>query len=103
MAGIDIKPAAWKLVEVGRIVVVQGGEYNGKLAAIVEIIDNKRVRWPLRESFSNFQLKMFAGIGRWSLWQGRGSRPTTSHRTRPRLPHSFRHSKNASSRRHRTC
>src|SRR2546423_1269794 len=43
MAGIDIKPAGWKLVEVGRIVVVQDGEHKGKLAAIVEIIDNKRV------------------------------------------------------------
>lgn len=53
MAGIDIKPAGWKLVEVGRIVVVQGGEHNGKLAAIVEIIDNKRVRWPCRDTFSN--------------------------------------------------
>ena len=27
------------------IVVIQGGEHNGKLAAIVEIIDNKRVCW----------------------------------------------------------
>lgn len=50
MAGIDIKPAGWKLVEVGRIVVIQGGEHNGKLAAIVEIIDNKRVRWPWRDN-----------------------------------------------------
>lgn len=40
---VDIKPNGWKLVEVGRIVVVQGGRYNGMLAAIAEIIDNKRV------------------------------------------------------------
>ena len=53
MAGIDIKPAGWKLVEVGRIVVVQGGEHNGLLAAIVEIIDNKRVCWPPGNSSSN--------------------------------------------------
>ena len=44
-AEIDIKPAGWKLVEVGRIVVIQGGPHNGKLAAIVEIIDHKRVCW----------------------------------------------------------
>ena len=44
MSGIDIKPAGWKLVEVGRIVIVQNGQDAGRLAAIVEIIDNKRVR-----------------------------------------------------------
>ena len=43
MSGIDIKPAGWKLVEVGRVVVLQTGPHAGKLAAIVEIIDNKRV------------------------------------------------------------
>ena len=41
---VDIKPAGWKLVEVGRVVYVQAGEHKGKLAAIVEIIDSNRVR-----------------------------------------------------------
>ena len=43
MSGIDIKPAAWRLVEVGRIITIRKGPYEGKLAAIVEIIDPNRV------------------------------------------------------------
>ena len=43
MAGVDIKPAGWKLVEVGRIVHVRSGPFDGKLATIVEIIDQSRV------------------------------------------------------------
>jgi hypothetical protein len=43
MAGINIKPAGWKLVEVGRIVHIRAGSDEGKLAAIVEIIDPGRV------------------------------------------------------------
>lgn len=41
---VDIKPAGWKLVEVGRIVYIRSGPLEGKLAAIVEIIDSARVR-----------------------------------------------------------
>lgn len=48
MASIDIKTAAWKLVEVGRVVLIRSGPYTGKLAAIVEIIDHRRVRFILR-------------------------------------------------------
>ena len=43
MPEIDIKPAGWKLVEVGRVVLIRTGAFTGKLATIVEIIDNKRV------------------------------------------------------------
>ncbi|KAK2764984.1 hypothetical protein FQN54_008683 [Arachnomyces sp. PD_36] len=43
MANIDIKAASWKLVEVGRVVLIRSGPYTGKLAAIVEIIDHRRV------------------------------------------------------------
>ncbi|PGH11785.1 hypothetical protein AJ79_04686 [Helicocarpus griseus UAMH5409] len=43
MAQIDIKTSSWKLVEVGRVVLIRSGPYTGKLAAIVEIIDHKRV------------------------------------------------------------
>jgi large subunit ribosomal protein L14e len=45
MSTIDIKPPGWKLVEVGRIVLLRSGPYAGRLAAIVEIIDHKRVRF----------------------------------------------------------
>lgn len=44
MANIDIKATSWKLVEVGRVVLIRKGPFTGKLAAIVEIIDHKRVR-----------------------------------------------------------
>ena len=43
MASIDIKSTSWKLVEVGRVVLIRTGPYTGKLAAIVEIIDHNRV------------------------------------------------------------
>ena len=43
MSNVDIKASSWKLVEVGRVVQIRSGPYEGKLAAIVEIIDNKRV------------------------------------------------------------
>lgn len=44
MAEIDIKASSWKLVEVGRVVLIRSGPFTGKLAAIVEIIDHRRVR-----------------------------------------------------------
>lgn len=43
MGDADIKASSWRLVEVGRVVLVTGGPHDGKLAAIVEIIDHKRV------------------------------------------------------------
>lgn len=42
-ANIEIKTTSWKLVEVGRVVLIRSGPYTGKLATIVEIIDHKRV------------------------------------------------------------
>jgi large subunit ribosomal protein L14e len=44
MGDADIKASQWRLVEVGRIVLVARGPHEGRLAAIVEIIDHKRVR-----------------------------------------------------------
>lgn len=44
MADIDVKLASWKLVEVGRVVLIRRGPYDGKLAVVVEIIDHRRVR-----------------------------------------------------------
>ncbi|OJD27014.1 hypothetical protein ACJ73_01592 [Blastomyces percursus] len=43
MAQVDIQTSSWKLVEVGRVVLIRSGPYTGKLAVIVEIIDHKRV------------------------------------------------------------
>jgi large subunit ribosomal protein L14e len=41
-----IEGSNWRLVEVGRVVVIKGADHpaDGKIAAIVEIIDHKRVR-----------------------------------------------------------
>jgi len=44
MGDAEIKASSWRLVEVGRIVLIHGGPSDGKLATIVEIIDHKRVR-----------------------------------------------------------
>lgn len=38
-----VKASNWRLVEVGRVVLVNKGQSEGKLATIVEIIDHKRV------------------------------------------------------------
>lgn len=43
MADIDVKVSSWKLVEVGRLVLIRSGPFEGKLAAIVEIVDHRRV------------------------------------------------------------
>lgn len=54
MGDANITTSAWRLVEVGRVVLFNEGVYEGRLAAIVEIIDHKRVRSP--ESWSKMQL-----------------------------------------------
>ncbi|KAI9805002.1 MAG: hypothetical protein M1833_006305 [Piccolia ochrophora] len=43
MGDADIKASQWKMVEVGRVVLFNNGPFTGRLAAIVEIIDHKRV------------------------------------------------------------
>ena len=43
MGDAEIKTSSWRLVEVGRVALIHGGPSDGKLAAIVEIIDHKRV------------------------------------------------------------
>lgn len=43
MGSVDVTASTWRLVEVGRVVLFVSGPYAGKLAAIAEIIDHKRV------------------------------------------------------------
>lgn len=67
MADIDLKLAQWKLVEVGRVVLIRSGPYTGKLAVIVQIVDHKRVRfsqvfWKIR---GNRREKMKI----WKAWE----------------------------------
>lgn len=44
MGDISIVATNWRLVQVGRVVLIQEGPSAGRLAAIVEVIDHKRVR-----------------------------------------------------------
>lgn len=44
MGDVDVTASQWRLVEVGRVVLFVSGPYAGKLAAIAEIVDHKRVR-----------------------------------------------------------
>ena len=44
MGDAEITASSWKLVEVGRVILLSAGSYSGRLAVIVEIIDHKRVR-----------------------------------------------------------
>ncbi|EPQ63347.1 Bgt-305 [Blumeria graminis f. sp. tritici] len=43
MGDAQIKASSWRLVEVGRVVLISRGPSEGRLATIVEIIDHKRV------------------------------------------------------------
>ncbi|KAF2689578.1 hypothetical protein K458DRAFT_358454 [Lentithecium fluviatile CBS 122367] len=43
MGDAEISTSQWRYVEVGRVAIFKDGEYEGRLAAIVEIIDHKRV------------------------------------------------------------
>ena len=43
MGSVEVTASQWRLVEVGRVVLFVSGPYTGKLAAISEIIDHKRV------------------------------------------------------------
>ncbi|KZF20800.1 60S ribosomal protein L14 [Xylona heveae TC161] len=43
MGEAEIKTSQWRLVEVGRVVLLTGGQYDGRLATVVEIVDHKRV------------------------------------------------------------
>ncbi|KAA8910960.1 hypothetical protein TRICI_003971 [Trichomonascus ciferrii] len=43
MTETTVKAANWRFVELGRVVLIRKGADAGKLAAIVEIIDQKRV------------------------------------------------------------
>ena len=38
-----VKASNWRLVQVGRVVLIQKGQSAGKLATIVEIINQKKV------------------------------------------------------------
>ena len=44
MGDADITASSWRMVEVGRVALISTGHHAGKLAAIVQIIDHKRVR-----------------------------------------------------------
>lgn len=43
MSATKVKAANWRYVEVGRVVLINSGASTGKLATIVEIVDQKKV------------------------------------------------------------
>jgi large subunit ribosomal protein L14e len=50
MGDIDVSGSKWKQVEAGRIVLIQGDSpYAGRLATIVTIISQKKVRRGLQQ------------------------------------------------------
>lgn len=52
MGDVQIIANKWRLVEVGRVVLFSTGPYAGRIAAIVEIIDHKRVRCEIPDNAS---------------------------------------------------
>jgi large subunit ribosomal protein L14e len=49
MGDATIEGSQWRMVEVGRVVLIEGNHpLAGRLATIVEIIDHKRVRQDCR-------------------------------------------------------
>lgn len=51
MGDISIVATEWRNVQVGRVVLIQEGPEAGRLAAIVDIVDHKRVRTHVPDSF----------------------------------------------------
>lgn len=44
MGDATVITSSWRMVELGRVVLFTAGKHEGRLAAIVEIVDHKRVR-----------------------------------------------------------
>ena len=99
MGDAEITTSAWRLVEVGRVVIINDGKYEGRLATIVEIIDHKRVRICCGP-FAVQQLTT-TGTRRWPF--GEKPRSPTIGCARKTLPHSNRHSQTTPCQRSRPC
>jgi len=83
MGDAEITASSWRLVEVGRIVLITGGPSDGKLATIVEIIDHKRVCGIAR----NLQTRIrstdsLAGSRRWPINRHQDRRSPSISRSR---------------------
>lgn len=98
MSGADIKPAGWKLVEVGRIVNLRSGPFEGKLATIVEIISQSRVR---TNKIANKKRLIWSGVGGWTIVERGRDRSTTASPRQLDIPHTLCHSSITKSFRHR--
>lgn len=102
MGDAEIKASSWRLVEVGRIVLIQGGSDDGKLAAIVEIIDHKRVcgifRAYLKEGPKTD--KFITGSHWWTSYRLQVLRSSSSNRSRTMHSHTSRSHKAPEGRTH---
>ena len=91
MAEIEIKASQWRLVEVGRVVLFTHGQYTGRLAAIVEIIDHRRVSLEDRAWFPSLGLTFRIGIGRRTIQERKVSCPSWIRRTEQPYHHPYCH------------
>ena len=66
MGDAEVTASQWKYVEVGRVALFSAGPHAGRLAAIVQIIDHKRVS-PTR--LPRMQLGKIK-IDIWIVWIG---------------------------------
>lgn len=66
MGEAHVTASQWRLVEVGRVVLFTSGKYEGRLAAIAEIIDHKRVR--ISWIFTGMKEEKAWNNGKWRLW-----------------------------------
>lgn len=101
MSSVDIKPAGWKMVEVGRVVTIRSGPFDGKLAAVVEIID------PGRVCIRRGRVAMLANTrradpGRWPLNERRRRGAPSSHSHQHSLSDTLGHPQSAKGRRYRS-
>jgi large subunit ribosomal protein L14e len=67
MGDAEIKASSWYLVEVGRVARFAKGPNAGKLAAIVQIIDHRRVRGCPRKSGDMIQEEGIEDMRTWTL------------------------------------
>ena len=105
MGDAEVTASNWRLVEVGRVVYFSTGPYAGRVAAIVQIIDHKRVcesriiiesrrKWQ-RTSEGRVFLKLltdaFSGPGGWPFSEARTSRTTSRSRFIEPVPDRYCH------------
>jgi len=89
MGDAEITASSWRLVEVGRVVLIHGGPQDGKLAAVVEIIDHKRVRILPRGGDRDRSNNQITGSCRWTINRHQNCCASPIDRSRTLHPHTL--------------